>query len=155
MHFLSMELSDIIAITNSNDESASPGKIPPWIFASAKVFSFCSQFHFPVLYGFCDELYDFVGYLVHFKQSVIQHREAIWYSFLLSIHAMSTFSRFVWLSLNMCWLVYSRSPAPLVPWRHFFCSLGKSPQLTSELKISFLIYTVRLFHFIGRYDIGL
>ena len=36
MHFLSMWLSGIIAIMKSNGDSASPWKIPLWIFASAK-----------------------------------------------------------------------------------------------------------------------
>ena len=38
VHFLSMWLSGIIAITNSNGNSASPWNIPLWIFASAKLF---------------------------------------------------------------------------------------------------------------------
>ena len=31
------------------------------------IFSHCYQFYFPVFHGFRDELYDFVGYLVHLE----------------------------------------------------------------------------------------
>ena len=71
VHFLSMWLSDIIVITNSNSESVSSWKIPLKIFTSATFFS-CSQFHFPFFHGFRVELYDFVGYLLHFWGSIIQ-----------------------------------------------------------------------------------
>ena len=40
-YFLSMWLSGIIAIMNSNGDSASPWKIPLWAFASAKLLSVC------------------------------------------------------------------------------------------------------------------
>ena len=38
VHFLSMWLRGIIAITSSNDDSASPWKIPLWIFTKVKFF---------------------------------------------------------------------------------------------------------------------
>ena len=38
MHCLRMWLSGIIAITNSNGDSASPWNMPLWIFTSAKIF---------------------------------------------------------------------------------------------------------------------
>ena len=38
VYFLSMWLSGIMAIMNSNSDSASPWKIPLWSFASAKLF---------------------------------------------------------------------------------------------------------------------
>ena len=38
VHFLSMWLNGIIAIINSNGDSASPWNIPLWIFVSAKLF---------------------------------------------------------------------------------------------------------------------
>ena len=38
VHFLSMWFSGIMAIMNSRGDSASPWKIPPWIFVSAKLF---------------------------------------------------------------------------------------------------------------------
>ena len=38
VHFRNMWLSGIIAITNSNGDSASPWKIPLWIFPSAQLF---------------------------------------------------------------------------------------------------------------------
>ena len=41
VHFLSMWVSGIIAIMNSRGGSASPWKIPLWIFVSAKLFSSC------------------------------------------------------------------------------------------------------------------
>ena len=39
VHFLSMWLSGVMAIMNSNGDRASPWKIPQWIFVSAKVLS--------------------------------------------------------------------------------------------------------------------
>ena len=39
VHFLSMWLSGIMAIMNSKGDSASPGKIPLWIFVSDKLLS--------------------------------------------------------------------------------------------------------------------
>ena len=38
VHFLSMWFSGIIAIMNGRGDSASPWKIPLWIFVSAKLF---------------------------------------------------------------------------------------------------------------------
>ena len=38
VHFLSMWLCGIMAIMNSNSDSASPRKIPLWIFVTAKLF---------------------------------------------------------------------------------------------------------------------
>ena len=38
VHFLSMWLSGIIAIINSNDDSETPMNIPLWTIASAKLF---------------------------------------------------------------------------------------------------------------------
>ena len=39
VHFLSICLSGIIAITNSNSDNAFPRNIPLWIFAWAKLFT--------------------------------------------------------------------------------------------------------------------
>ena len=68
VNFLSMWLSGIIAIMNSNGDSASPWNIPLWNFASAKLLPppRC-QFHFPGFHGFLDEVYDFMWYFVHFQ----------------------------------------------------------------------------------------
>ena len=65
VHFLSILLSSIIAITHNNSVSASTWNIPLQIFASAKLFLRC-QFYFPGFYGFLNKFYDLVWYLVHF-----------------------------------------------------------------------------------------
>ena len=68
VHFLSMWLCGIIAITNRNSESVSPWKITLGIFPSAKLsFSCGCQFHSPVFFWFLDKLYHLVGYLVHYQ----------------------------------------------------------------------------------------
>ena len=84
VHFLNISLSDIIAITNSSGDSASPRNIPLWIFVSAKLPPLCSQFNFPGFHGFLDKIYDFVWYLVHFEQFIIQLCGTISYAFLQS-----------------------------------------------------------------------
>ena len=62
LYFLSMWLGGIIAIANSNGDSA-----PPWIFVSAKFFSFWCHFHCWGFYDFLDKIYNFVWYFVHFE----------------------------------------------------------------------------------------
>ena len=64
VHFLSMWFSGIMAIMNSKSDSASPWKMPLWIFVSAILLppassSWC-QFHSPGLHGLFDEVYDFM-----------------------------------------------------------------------------------------------
>ena len=59
-HFLSRWLSGIMAIMNSNGESASPWNILLWIFASAKIPS-------PAFHSFLNNVYDFIWYFVHFE----------------------------------------------------------------------------------------
>ena len=70
VHFLGMGLSGIIAIINSNGDSASPWNIPLWIFALAKLFLLqsISLSRFP---GFFDQVYDFIWYFVPFWDSLL------------------------------------------------------------------------------------
>ena len=58
-------LSDIIAITNSNDDSESSWKIFFFWFSLQLSFSSGFQSLFPVFHGLSNKLYDFVGYFVH------------------------------------------------------------------------------------------
>ena len=60
VHFLSMWFSGIIAIMNSWGDSASPWKIPLWIFVSAKLFPPAVISTLQVFMGFFDEVYGFV-----------------------------------------------------------------------------------------------
>ena len=55
VHLPSMWLTGIIAITNSNGDSASPWNISLWIFAWAKLFP---RFYHPGFHGFLDKVYD-------------------------------------------------------------------------------------------------
>ena len=58
-----MRLSGIVAIMNSNGDSASPWKMPLWVFASS---SYC-EFRSPGFHGFLDKVYDLMWYFVHFE----------------------------------------------------------------------------------------
>ena len=88
---LSMWLSGIIAITNSNGATTSPWNIYLWIFTWANVlppavnftllFFMISSMNFMTS---CDILYIL-------RQSIIQFCRTISYAFLLSIHGLSTF----------------------------------------------------------------
>ena len=64
VHFLSMWLCGIMAIINSNGDSASPWNIPLWIFASAKLLPPAVKSTLPIFMAFsikfmtsCDILY--------------------------------------------------------------------------------------------------
>ena len=78
VHFLSMWLSRINAITNSNGDRESPWKIPLWIFHFSWAFSSYFQFESPFFYNTFYKLHDFAGYLVHYE-SIIQLFRSISY----------------------------------------------------------------------------
>ena len=60
VHFLSMWFSGIMAIMNIRGDSASPWKIPLWIFVSAKPFLPAVNLNSSVFNILSDEVYDFV-----------------------------------------------------------------------------------------------
>ena len=102
VHFLSMWFSGIIAIMNSKGDSASPWKMPLWIFVSAMllppavsstlhVFMVCSM----KFMTSCD-------ILCILRQCNIQLCGSISYAFLQSIQAIARFFRLVLLSFRMC-----------------------------------------------------
>ena len=66
VHFLSIWLGGIIAITNSNSDRAFPRKIALWIFSSVKLF--LPTFNL-TLHGMFYKLYAFIGYLLYFEAS--------------------------------------------------------------------------------------
>ena len=69
VHFLSMKLSGIIAITNCYGESESVWKMHIWIFTSVKVFLFAKNYNFHVVMAA-------VGYLCYiFRQSAYLQRD--------------------------------------------------------------------------------
>ena len=81
VHFLSMGLSGIIAITKSNGDSATLWKILLWIFTSIKLFplAISSNLQFSIVF-----LIDFMTsvYLFHIlSQSIIYHCGSIIYNF--------------------------------------------------------------------------
>ena len=65
VHFLGVWLNWIVAIINSNGDSASPRNLPHWIFASAKLLP--PNVNSPGFHGFLDKVHDF-WYLVHFER---------------------------------------------------------------------------------------
>ena len=72
VHFLSMWLSGIMAIMNSKGDRASPWKIPPGIFVSAKLFppAVNSTLQFFMVFSIkfmtsCDILYYYYYYFTH------------------------------------------------------------------------------------------
>ena len=92
VHFLCMWLSGTIAISNS--DSASPCKIPHWIFTSVKCFppAVTSTRQFFI---FSINLKTSSDILYILRQSIIQLCGIISYAFLKSIHHIFTFFRFV------------------------------------------------------------
>ena len=114
VHFLTLWLSCIIAIMNTNGECASPWNIPLWIFVSAKllppaVYSTLKVFMVSSIkfMNSCDILYIF-------RQFIIQLCGTISYAFLLSIQAHSyVFFCLVLLSFRIRWSNYSNSAVPL------------------------------------------
>ena len=82
VHFLSMWFSGIIAITNSNDDSASLWKIAFWILTSTKFFPSSCQFYFQVFHDFLNKFYDSVGILYSLILSFIQLCGTISHAFL-------------------------------------------------------------------------
>ena len=94
VHFLSMWISGIIAITNNNDDRKSSRNIPPWIFSFAKLFPpvVTSTFQFFVVSGRKFIILSDILYIL--TQSIILLCRTISYTLLLSICAVATFFRF-------------------------------------------------------------
>ena len=69
VYFLGMWLSDTIAITNSNCDSASPRNIDlrVFFFASIQLIPFAANSALQVFRIFFDKVHDFVWYHVHFE----------------------------------------------------------------------------------------
>ena len=123
VHFLSKWLSDIIAIINSNGDSASPWNIPLWIFASAQLFLPAVNSTLQVFMFFSIKFMSSSDILYILRQLIIQlcGDHIIWF-FLLSIQAIARFFR-LFFSLRMCWSMKSGAQRPLVPLQHHLCSL--------------------------------
>ena len=94
MHFLSILLSGIMAITNSNGDSVSLWKIHHWIFTSAKLFppTVSSTLQFYMVFSINFMTSPDICYILQFLCSTIS------YAFLSSIHAISRFFRLVLMS---------------------------------------------------------
>ena len=132
VHFLSMWLSDIIDISNSNVDCASPWMIPLWSFTSVKLFPRAVSFTLKFSIWFSINFVTSLGILHILRQSITKLFWTISYVLLLLIHAIAKFFRLVLISLGMYWSMYSSSPVPLVLLRHPFCSSGNSSCLISE-----------------------
>ena len=104
VHFLSMRLSGIIVIINSNGDRASPWNIPLWIFSSAKPFppvvNSTLQFFF---YSFSIKFMTLSDILYILMQFIIQLCGTISYGLWSQSQAIARFFRPVLLSLRMCW----------------------------------------------------
>ena len=94
VHVLSMWLSSIIAIINSNSDNTSSRKILFLIFASAKFFS-------PAINSTI-QVYGFIWYLVYFRQFYIHLFRTTLVAILPSVHTITRFFRFILLSFRMC-----------------------------------------------------
>ena len=115
VHFLSIWLNVIIAITNSNDDSASPWNIPLWIYTFAKIFLPAFSFTLQFFMVSSMNLMTSSDILHILRNFIIQLCRTISIAFLELIHAIAKFLRLVLLSLMICWSMFSRSPVPLVP----------------------------------------
>ena len=120
MHFLSMLLSGIIAITISNSDSASPWNIPPRIFISAKIFpqAVNSTLQFFIVSSINFMISSYIFYIL--RQSIIQLCGTISYTVLWSIQAIDTFLRFALLSARVYWSMCRISRVPLVLLWHYY-----------------------------------
>ena len=85
VHFLSMWLSGIIAITNSNEDSASLWKISIWIFASATPFPPAVNFPLQIFMVSSIKFIISSDILYILRQFIIQLYRAISYAVLYSI----------------------------------------------------------------------
>ena len=81
MHFLSMWLSGIMAIMNSKGDSASPWKIPLWIFVSAKPLPPAASFTLQVCKVFSMKFMTSCDILYILRQCIIQLCGTISYAF--------------------------------------------------------------------------
>ena len=131
VHFLTMWLSGIIAIRNSNDNSASPWNIPHWTFTSAKLFPLvvnstlqASMFFSKNFMTSSDILFILRHCITHLEGQGCMPKAS-----LLLTHSIARFFHLDLLSLRMCWSIYCKSSVTLVPLRHNLCSSGNSWQL--------------------------
>ena len=141
-----MWLNGIIAIKNSNGESASPWNRPLWSLTSAKVLSAAvnSTIQFFMASGMNFKTYISCIFSGNQLSSFagLYHRS-------FSSQSTSTFFRLAFFFLRISLSICRKSANPFVPmWRLFFSS-GKRLQHTSKWEISSLI-----FHIIGRHVAG-
>ena len=91
VYLLSMWLNGIIAITNSNSDSASPWNIPLWIFASAKLFSPAVNFTLQFSMVFSIKFTISSGIFYISGQFIIQLCGTISYAFFKWIYVITRF----------------------------------------------------------------
>ena len=91
MYLPSMWLSDILAITNSNDDSTPPWKTPLSILTSDKIFppAVCSMVQFFIVFSINFIISSDTLYIL--KLSIIQLCGTILHAFLLSIYDIAKF----------------------------------------------------------------
>ena len=152
MHFLSIWLIGITVITNSSGDSASPWNKSLWIFISGFPPSVSSTLQFSIVFSINFMTSSDILYIL--QRSIIQLCGTISYTFLVYSRRGEIFP-FRFAVFWMFWSMYNSCPAPLVPSRHPFCSLGNSPWLISKSLISSLIFAISIFHMISRHVMGL
>ena len=123
MHFLSLWLSGIMDIMNSNGDSASPSKIYLWIIASANLLPPAVNSTLQVSMVFSMKFMISCDILYILRQCIIQLCGTISYALLWSVQAIARFFRLVLLSFLMCW--------SMDPLGNPFCSLGNNLRLVS------------------------
>ena len=99
VHFLSILLSGIITIINSNGDSACPWNIPHWIFASAKLLPPAVNSTLQVFMVFSVKFMTSSDILYILKQFTIQLWGKMSYAFL----TIARFFRLFLLTFRMCW----------------------------------------------------
>ena len=121
VHFLSMWLSGIITITNSNGDSISPWKIPLWIFTSVKLFRLAVRLILQFCVVFSIDFMNSSNILYIFRQSIIQlwtrRREFKSWTRLIAFHSALIPLGKVWIQLFFLqpW-ANSRTDWVLQPW---------------------------------------
>ena len=114
MHFLKMWLSAIMAITNSNGDSASPWNMPLWIFASANLFPPAVNSPLLVYMVFSINYTTWSGILYILRQCSIQ----LWGTILYIIIIITT------ADILLLLLIFHWSCIPVWSWGHYLCSVG-------------------------------
>ena len=101
-----------------------------WILTSAKLFpsAVSSTLFIVISINFMVSL----DALYCLRLSIIHLCRTISYAFLVINPRHSWILRQIFLSLRMCWSIYSSSPVPMVPLWHPFCSSGNNLRLIKE-----------------------